>query len=86
MGVTRVTNFFQNFEVDTKIPKSPKLALITKILKKILKTPSHIWSCPPSRDSPATWTSGHAAEQPICCRNTRSSPCFGDVFAIHREL
>ena len=37
-GVTRVTNFFQNFEVDTKIPKSPKLALITKILKKILKT------------------------------------------------
>ena len=37
-GVTTVTNFFQNFEVDTKIPKSPKLALITKILKKILKT------------------------------------------------
>ena len=37
-GVTHVTNFFQNFEVDTKIPKSPKLALITKILKKILKT------------------------------------------------
>ena len=36
-GRTRVTNFFQNFEVDTKIPKSPKLALITKILKKILK-------------------------------------------------
>ena len=35
-GVTTVTNFFQNFEVDTKIPKSPKLALITKILKKIL--------------------------------------------------
>ena len=40
MGVTTVTNFFQNFEVDTKIPKSPKLALITKILKKILKTKS----------------------------------------------
>ena len=37
-GVTILTNFFQNFEVDTKMPKSPKLALITKILKKILKT------------------------------------------------
>ena len=37
-GVTILTNFFQNFEVDTKIPKSPKLAQITKILKKILKT------------------------------------------------
>ena len=37
-GVTSVTNFFQNFEVDTKIPKSPKLALIAKILKKILLT------------------------------------------------
>ena len=36
-GRTTVTNFFQNFEVDTKIPKSPKLALITKILKKFLK-------------------------------------------------
>ena len=34
-GVTTVTNFFQNFEVDTKIPKSPKLALITKILNKM---------------------------------------------------
>ena len=31
---TILTNFFQNFEVDTKIPKSPKLAQITKILKK----------------------------------------------------
>ena len=37
-GVTILTRFFQNFEVDTKIPKSPKLAQITKILKKILKT------------------------------------------------
>ena len=38
-GVTHsLQDFFQNFEVDTKIPKSPKLALITKILKKILKT------------------------------------------------
>ena len=25
MGVTRVTNFFQNFEVDTKIPKITKI-------------------------------------------------------------
>ena len=37
-GNTRDKLFFQNFEVDTKIPKSPKLALTTKILKKILKT------------------------------------------------
>ena len=40
-GRTNVTNFFQNFEVDIKIQKSPKLAQITKILKKILKTYSH---------------------------------------------
>ena len=38
MGAHASQTFFQNFEVDTKIPKSPKLALITKILKKILKT------------------------------------------------
>ena len=37
-GVTTVTRFFQNFEVDIKITKISKLALITKILKKILKT------------------------------------------------
>ena len=42
MGAQRVTRFFQNFEVDIKIPKSPKLALITKILKKILKTFSQL--------------------------------------------
>ena len=37
-GRTSVTRFFQNFEVDIKIPKSPKIGFITKILKKILKT------------------------------------------------
>ena len=40
MGVQPSQDFFQNFEVDMdqNLQNSPKLAQITKILKKILKT------------------------------------------------
>ena len=81
-GVTNVTNFFQNFEVDTKIPKSPKLALITKILKKILKT-QHFRAPKPTSDwsmifSTATTTSQKKLAKswkfPSNCRLNRCCP------------
>ena len=59
MGAHASQDFFKILKSISKSPKSPKLALVTKILKKILKT-AHKWTGPGAPDP--------ASETPWCAR------------------